>query len=1048
MPQSREAVCSPSAGLRAVDLRCNGQVAPLAVGHHAPRLSWVLRPAGARGHKEASPALRVQAAYRVRVTDGPDRDTAHGLWDSGRVEGSQNLDVGYRGLPLREGSRFWWWVRVWGADGAASPWSEAASFESGLVGRRDVGSVWIGPSENTFADPLPLMGDWIAPPVVGASGDDEGALTGVIDLPDGYPRCFGMCWISADRACTVELNGHLLENPQPLATDRSVAIGLPWMHLKKGRNVLAVRGPAAALGRGVSFLARIHEAASGKHFLRSGPDWACWGSPVQLLGGRPPASQPADNGPRRAVEMKRTFRVDAVPDAARMRVTGLGTYEVFVNGQRVGRDLLAPGWTEFDRRLHFGTHDVTDLLKHGENEVRAVLGNGWWSSGMGWESVGRASHPHQSLRLMMHLDARDAEGVNTELAATDGEWLWRPAGILHDTIYHGQTEDLRANGAPWRPVLPLDDSFAPSLQPSESEPIRVTDELTAQSIAPMDQEGDAGGWLLDFGQNHAGRPRLRVDVPAGTRLTLRHCEELDADGKPYFENYRTASVTDTVIAGDPPLDWSPCFTYRGYRYAMLAGLPEGMTPGPETLVSQVLHNDAPSASTFSCSNPLLNQIDHALRWGLRSNLHSVPTDCPQRDERLGWTGDVQLFARTSCWLTDLRNFYRKWLHDLFDCQAPDGGLSHVAPFTPVLPRDAAPVWADIITVLPDVLHSFYGDRSLLERAYEPMKRWVGWFEAQAVEGLALVGGFGDWVPVEETPPELCGAAYYAFSSRIVARTARELGCDVEAERYDRQADQAGAAFHKHYFDAAKGHYEPNTQTAQILPLMFDLTPEPLRQRVADHLSKLVADRGDKPSTGFVGTAYLLPVLSRFGHHELAYRVLDTREYPSLGYMVEHGATTIWERWNSDKEGPDMNSRNHFCLGAMGQWIYEDLVGLRADPDVSGFRRVLLTPRPAGDLKEASFVYQSAQGPIDIKWEITDGELVYDVTLPPNVTAELRLPTSDPSATQIEGPAAAAGRRPDAEQHGVALAVFELGPGTHRFATPMPRLAAAPTARVS
>jgi len=245
------------------------------------------------------------------VTDGPDRDAAHGLWDSGRVEGSQNLDVGYRGLPLREGSRFWWWVRVWGADGAASPWSEAAAFESGLVGRRDVGSVWIGPSENTFADPLPLMGDWIAPPVVGASGDDEGALTGVIDLPDGYPRCFGMCWISADRACTVELNGHLLENPQPLATDRSVAIGLPWMHLKKGRNVLAVRGPAAALGRGVSFLARIHEAASGKHFLRSGPDWACWGSPVQLLGGRPPASQPADNGPRRAVEMKRTFRVDA-----------------------------------------------------------------------------------------------------------------------------------------------------------------------------------------------------------------------------------------------------------------------------------------------------------------------------------------------------------------------------------------------------------------------------------------------------------------------------------------------------------------------------------------------------------------------------------------------------------------------------------------------------------------------------------------------------------------------------------------------------------------
>lgn len=975
-----------------------------------------------------------QAAYRVRVTAGPDVENAAELWDSERVASANTSDAIYDGLPLRGGDWAWWSVRVWDEDGVDSGWAEPAFFEVGPTDRHDFHGAWIGPSENLFADPLPAMGDWIAPDA-SASDDEVVTLLGHLQLPDGYPRCFAMAWIAADARCVIAINGHTLESPQPFGLDRNITMGLPWNHINKGDNTLTITGPAAALRQGVSVLARVHEAASGYHVLRTSPDWTSSHGGVEVLIGRAAAQQPHDNGPRRAIELRREFDLAQVPEAVRLSVTGLGVYEVFINGQRVGDELLAPGWTEFDLRLDYATHDVTPLLRPGKNTVIAQIGNGWWSSGMGWESLGKASHPQQSLRLLMDIVAPDPTGRFAErLLVSDGDWLWRPSSIHQDTIYHGQTHDLRENAEPWRPVSLIDDSYTPSLQPCPSEPIRVTDELPVKSLRQLDD----GSWLFDFGQNHAGRPRLRANVPSGTRLQLRHCEELEPNGEPYFENYRTASVTDVVIAGDDPIDWSPSFTYRGYRYAILSGLPEGQTPNQDTLHTQVLHNDVATASRFSCSNELFNQIDHAVRWGLRSNMHSVPTDCPQRDERLGWTGDVQLFARTSCWLNNLQNFYRKWLLDLTDAQGGDGGVPHVAPFMKqVLPDDSAPVWADIITVLPQVLHEFYDDRSLLEQSYEPMKRWVGWLEDRAVDCLALVGGFGDWVPVEETPPELVGAAYFAFSSGIVAHVAQLLGHTHEAERYAKNAELAGAAFHRHYFDAEAGHYTPNTQTAQILPLMFDLTPPELRQQVADHLASLVEARGAKPSTGFVGTAYLLPVLTRFGHHELAYRTLNTREYPSLGYMIDNGATTIWERWDSDKLGPDMNSRNHFCFGAMAQWLYEDVVGIKPDPQTTGFRRVLLTPRPVGDLTFAEFSYTTPQGEIELRWEIADGVLSYDVTLPPNVIAELCLPTADAGGTHAEGEnadATMAGRLADRETSVGPCAVFELSPGRHRLRT--------------
>ncbi|MEM1353341.1 MAG: family 78 glycoside hydrolase catalytic domain [Planctomycetota bacterium] len=908
--------------------------------------------------------------------------------------------------------------------------------EVGPRRREDFTGLWIGPTENRRCTPLPEMGRWIKPTDSGQAGDLQ-RLTITFDLNEGFPRCVGVCWLAADPACQVVLNGEALAaEGQAQSIDRLGFINLPWDKLRAGNNTLSVVGPAEKLASGISCMARIWQAEGGYTVLQSDSHWTSDGQDASVID-RPVPAGPIDNGRRRSIELKRNFQLDCDCPDARLYVTALGIYELSINGKRVGEDVFAPGWTDTDCRLHYAAHDVTGYLVRGDNEVTARIGNGWWSSGMGWEHRGIAAKPSQTLRLLMDLVAYSDSGQKQALASSDDAWQWRPSEVIDDSFYHGQTADYCAAREPWRPVAVLEDGFDPLIEPGLGEPIRVTDELTAVELSLL----PTGAYLYDFGQNHSGRPRLRTELPEGTTVRVRHCEVLDDNGQPYFENYRTAAATDTLVAKGGTVDWSPEFTYRGYRYAVLSGLPAGVEPDKTTLTSQLLHNDVKHASTFSCSNPLLNQIDQLVRWGLRTNLHSVPTDCPQRDERLGWTGDVQLIAPTSCWMFNLHGFYTKWLQDLVDAQRSDGGITHIAPFTPVLANESAPIWGDVITVLPEVLHHFYDDPALLEKLFEPMKKWVGWYEAQSDNGLAAIGGFGDWVALEETPPELCGTAYFAHSSRIVSRIAALLGREEEAERYRKQAQLAADAFHRAYFDQAAGHYQPNTQTAQLLSLAFDLAPQPLRQPIADHLATLVEKRGDKPATGFVGTALLLPVLTRFGYHELAYRVLNTRSFPSLGYMIDQGSTTVWERWNTDKEGPAMNSRNHFCLGAMAQWLYEELVGIKPDAELAGFRKILLEPKPAGDLSFADLRYESPQGPIAVRWQLDEGKLVYEADLPANVSAELRLPSSDPVATVVQGNNEKSTDFP--ELISSMRAGYRLGPGKHRFVTPahLPEFAA-------
>jgi len=568
-------------------------------------------------------------------------------------------------------------------------------------------------------------------------------------------------------------------------------------------------------------------------------------------------------------------------------------------------------------------------------------------------------------------------------------------------------------------------------------PIRVTQELSAQLVS----EPDKGVYIFDFGQNASGRARLKVkEAKPGTRIRLRFGEELDPNGRLYRENYRSAEATDYYVCkGRPEEIWEPIFTYRGFRYCEVTGYPG--TPGKDALVHRVLHSAAPPAGAFECSHWLLNRIHENIVWGQRSNLHSVPTDCPQRDERLGWMGDAQAFGHTSCFNMHLAGFYSKWMLDIADSQSPQGAVTDVAPVK-VVSGPAKPGWGDAVVIIPWTVYRLYGDTRIIEENYDAMVGWVEYMRGQSKDDLYEQQGYGDWVAVVASPSEWIGSAYYYYSTRLLSKMAAVIGKMDDARRYADLADRIAKAFNDKHLNRETNNYVTGTQTCNLLPLFFGITPAGRAKAVLANIVKDIRARGDHLSTGFLGTAYLMPLLASRGEQELAYRLAVQDSYPSWGYMVRQGATTIWERWDADKRGPGMNSRNHFAFGTVGRWFFEDLAGIQLDPAVPGFKRMVIRPRPAGDLTWARARYPSMYGPICSGWRRTGDGLLLSVTIPANTSAQVFIPTLGRSRAtitesgtpvMIEGRAASpvAGLRfsrlePD-------CAVFEVGSGQYTFA---------------
>jgi alpha-L-rhamnosidase len=748
--------------------------------------------------------------------------------------------------------------------------------------------------------------------------------------------------------------------------------------------------------------------------------------------------------------LRREFRLKGDIERARAYVTSHGVYEMAINGQRVGNDVLTPGWTSYNKRLQYQTYDVTALLKQGANAVGVTLGNGWYRGYLAWGDKRNIYGSRLGLLLQLVVTYK---GGRQEVVATDAGWKASTGPILMSEIYHGETYDARLEKAGWSSPGFVDRDWATVtvaehrkdiLVAPAGPPIRRTGEIKPIKIIKT----PAGDTVVDMGQNLVGWVRLRVEGPAGTTVTLRHAEVLDKQGNFYTENLRAAKQTVRyTLKGAGAETYEPRFTFQGFRYVAVDGYPGALAI--DSLTGIVVHSDMAPAGTFETSKPLINQLQHNIVWGQKGNFLDVPTDCPQRDERLGWTGDAQVFAPTAAFNMDVAGFFTKWLRDVAADQLDTGSVPHVIPDVlsePGRPQAGSAAWADAAVIIPWTMYLSYGDRRILETQYPSMTAWVEYMARRAGDDFIWSEDFtfGDWLafastasdyPGATTGKDLIATAMFAHSTDLVERTARVLGKTDDAAKYAARRDRIKAAFQKE-FVTATGRVGENTQTAYAVALQFDLLPEAMRPAAAARLAQEVKRRGHL-TTGFVGTPYLCHVLSRYGYLDEAYTLLNREQYPSWLYPVKQGATTIWERWDGLKpdgtfQDKGMNSFNHYAYGAIGEWMYTVMAGLAIDPAAPGYKHTLIQPRPGGGFTRVSASHVTPYGRVSSAWSIDAQAFELAVEVPPNTTATIRLPgVRIAGVTEGGQPLASAAGLSSHRQDGPDV-VVEAGSGRYRF----------------
>jgi alpha-L-rhamnosidase len=763
-------------------------------------------------------------------------------------------------------------------------------------------------------------------------------------------------------------------------------------------------------------------------------DWV-----ARPVGGAWPELELAD---RRPARVRRDFTVDRPVVAARLYATAHGLYEAEINGVRVGDDALSPGWTVYGKRLKYRTYDVTSHLVPGRNAIGAWLGDGWYRGRLGFNGGTRDIYGSDQSWLAQ-LEIRHDDGSVTTIA-TDESWQAAPGPILTSGLYDGEVHDARladpawsrpggadgqcgpdglcgSGSGGWTPVVVRDRDPA-TLEPDAGPPVRCTQEIAPAVVTLRDD----GSYLLDFGQNLVGRLAITVSGSPGGCVTLHHAEVV-IDGDLATDPLRQARATDEyILRGDGTERWEPRFTIHGFRYATVNGWPGAIAPG--SVVARVYHTDMPPTGEFACSDPLIQRLHNNVRWSVRGNLVAIPTDCPARDERLGWTGDAQVFAPTALFMYDCTALFDSWLTDVGLEQFPDGTIPWYVPVIPGAPmwtpiRPGAG-WGDAAVLVPAALYQATGDPELLRRHYRPARAWVDLIARLAGPSRLWDTGFqlGDWLdptaPADDpaagaTNPYLIATAYFAWSARHVSLTARALGDLAGAAVYQALADEVAAAFRGRYL-LDGGRLVSDSQTAYAIAIVFGLLDgASLVQRAGDRLAELVRDNGYRIGTGFVGTPLICDALTSTGHVADAYRMLTQTHCPSWLYPVTRGATTVWERWDSLRPdgtlNPDgMTSFNHVALGSVADWLHRTVAGLA--PAEPGYRKIAFRPCPGGGLTSASASHQTPWGRAAISWRITAGELAVDMTIPPNCTGSAHLPGRDP---------------------------FELPAGTHHLVLPHP-----------
>lgn len=1041
---------------RLTDLRCEGLTNPEGLDTPHPRLSWQLTDDRTNRWQIARQILVASSAEKLAANQGD-------LWDSGRVATGDSIQIPYAGLRLTARAECFWKVRIWTEDGQSTAWSNPAHWSMGLLTEDDWGAArWIGQDELDRSGQLTNT-SWIWIP---GGHPDQAAPAGtnyfrrVVRLPanrtiktavfqyTGEDECRG--WLGTfdlgarHSVHTVKFN----DLSTRLEPGQTYVFGLTVNHREDGTPAGAVGSLVVEFTEGPSLIIPTDEywrvsRTPSEHWLESSFDDSSW-SAAQVVGpvGMAPwgVVSSAESRELAARYLRKEFVLAQPPAHGTVSFSGLGLSELYLNGEKVGDHVLSPAFAQYDRRDYYVTYDLTDRLRAGTNVLGVILGNGRFYADRSKVYAGTVNFGYPKLRL--NLQVTDTAGTVQDVVS-DASWQLTTAGpITANNDYDGERYDARQEFIGWaRPgfdasawsAAQLVTAPGGELSAERMEPIRVTGTLRPVAV----HELRPGVFIYDFGQNFAGWCRLHVQGPAGTVVTLRHAETLQPDGSLYMANLRGARATDAyTLRGGGPETWEPRFTSHGFRFVELTGYPG--RPDLDTLEGRVVNDDLRPGGEFTCSNEMLNRIYHAIVWGTRGNYRSLPTDCPQRDERQGWLGDRSEESRGETYLFDNENLYAKWLRDISDAQRSNGNIPDVAPaYWPIYSDNV--VWPSTSVIVPQMLADQFADERTCVANYPSMKRWMDHMGTFLDHGIIRRDNYGDWCvppenpvlihsqdPARRTDGALLATAFFFHDCQLMEHYAHRLGHNDEAAAWHAEAETIRAAFNQTFFDPHLGYYSNGTQTSCILPLAFGLVPDALTNQVFQHLvDKLENETHRHVGTGLVGGQYLCRVLHDHGRPDLVYALATQTDYPGWGYMMEHGATTIWELWNGNTAEPSMNSGNHVMLiGDFVVWLYEDLAGIQPDPTQPGFKHILMHPTPTGDLTHVRATHESPYGHIASEWTRVGNRFDWLVEIPANTGATLRVPVA--AGQHVVAP----GLKPTGG--GPGQMIFEVGSGKYHI----------------
>lgn len=976
----------------AIDLRTSSLRQPLEIGDVRPPLSW----------RVVGPEGTLQSAYHIRVASDESllaKGTAD-LWDSGRVASNTSTGVIYEGRTLESRQRCFWQVKIWSDKGAESDWSPSAGWEMGLLTPHAWHGDWLAAESSTERDDRLADPAWVS---ATTSSDKE---SGRFRLRFRSGSGDGSLFIhSVGRLGEIALDGNSIAIPawHPDAYGDPAAIQLP-LALADGEHELTVKVNSRASEEGaqaaLAALIRVPDGHGSVRRIRNG--WQALGREGQWLEAQPWSQQPHFPWPPTPARLfRRQFRLDKKGQSGRLYVAALGSFRIWINGRRIGDDELQTEPAEYRRHIPYRTYDIGELLRPGDNVVGMMVGDGFYASYQAPD--GRYAYGPAPRRARLFIEVGNERAVGLRIA-TDTKWRHRRAHVHMSEIYAGEDQDLRDwphgwlesgyDDRDWEEAWAAPTPDAELVAPFAA-PIRVTHVLAPSGIRRIGPTSH----IVDFGQNFAGRVRLKVSGEPGQLVSVKTAEILTGDGMLDRRNLRVARAEDHyVLAGDAPQTLEPAFTYQGFRYAQIDGVAKLHR---DSVKGVVISSDLPEIGTLSVSQPLVQKIWLNTLWSQRSNFHGNPTDCPQRDERLGWTGDAQIFWDTAAFNMDVAGFTRSFTRMLRADQAYNGAYPMWSPSPMGLgwgSTTPTPGWADAGVMLPYTAYLHSGDPAIIEDNWDAMEAYLNGILANNPDDIWRNGrgaDLGDWLALdakrpgdETTPKELIATAMLARSLDQVAKMAQWSGRPSEGHRWRELAERTRAAF-KRAFVAPDGTVGNGSHTGYILALRLSLVPEALRGASGRLLAASIHKRGKLLTTGFLGTPLALDALVDVGEHILAYDLLLRTEYPSWGYMIQRGATTMWERWNSDVGDVSMNSFNHYAFGAVSSFLYRRVAGI--DPIEPGFRRFRVAPIFDPRIDGASVSLSSASGPIRVVWSRRRERIHLDLTSPPNSEAIIVLP---------------------------------------------------------